>query len=116
MKCQIYEVFQVFFLVYVSLGIPRKIFWTLISLALLGVLCVNGYDIIWKYLDYDVLVKTTITRERQLLFPAVTICNSNGFKEDKITNLHKNYMRNNSKTPGMLIKFTWISNIIFFSK
>ena len=54
---------------------------------MVAMLSVNGYDIISKYLDYDVLVTTTMEQERQLPFPAVTLCNANGFKTDTLARL-----------------------------
>ena len=48
---------------------------------MLGLLVANSYDIIVKYIRCDVLVKNTIERKRKLPFPAVTICNSNGYKQ-----------------------------------
>ena len=57
------------------------------TLGMLALLTQNSINIISKYFNFDVVVKTTMERNGRLPFPAVTICNANGYKKSKINDL-----------------------------
>ena len=57
------------------------------TLGMLSLLTQNAQNIISKYFNFDVLVKTTMEHNRRLPFPAVTICNANGYKKSKVSAL-----------------------------
>ena len=61
--------------------------WSSISILMLGLLIYNGFANTTKYLSYPVNVKTSIKRYRVMPFPAVTVCNTNGYKNSSIERL-----------------------------
>ncbi|OAF66483.1 hypothetical protein A3Q56_05775 [Intoshia linei] len=66
--------------IYFAKGIIKSVFWSILFIAALCGLGYNLYKLISKYISYDVNVVLKLKYERNLIFPAVTICNNNPVK------------------------------------
>ena len=67
-----------------SSHIMRRIFWAtsiLVAMVVLGFQCVNGVN---KLLEHDSVTVKEQQRGAKILLPAVTICNQNMLRKDKI--------------------------------
>ncbi|XP_028675305.1 acid-sensing ion channel 2 isoform X2 [Erpetoichthys calabaricus] len=63
----------------------RRLLWTLAFLALLGLLLVESAERLAYFLSYPHVTKVAEVVSGSLVFPAVTICNLNGFRFSKLT-------------------------------
>ncbi|OAF71573.1 hypothetical protein A3Q56_00676 [Intoshia linei] len=73
--------------IYYAIGILKKMFWILLTVAALSTWIVNTLWITENFLAYDVNNKISITHSKYLRFPAVTICNSNNIRKSKVDNV-----------------------------
>ncbi|OAF70491.1 hypothetical protein A3Q56_01737, partial [Intoshia linei] len=72
--------------VYNARGPIKKTLWFLLFVAALCGLGYNLYLLINKYISYDVNVVLKLKYERNLMFPAVTLCNNNPIKLSVLKN------------------------------
>ena len=66
------------------LGAVKKCYWTLALLVMIGGMAFSVYALTAAYLSYPIDVSISVHRERQLVFPAVTICNMSPVKKSAL--------------------------------
>ncbi|XP_014679204.1 PREDICTED: acid-sensing ion channel 5-like [Priapulus caudatus] len=62
----------------------RRTVWSLLFVLLFGFAIVQAYNILEKYLSYPKLVDVDVIYAKELMFPAVTICNQNAYAGYKL--------------------------------
>ena len=62
-------------------GPVKSVFWILITLAAVGGLIYNAMMLFMTFFDYKVTVLVELRYQRELDFPAVTVCNMNPIKK-----------------------------------
>ncbi|XP_070542005.1 acid-sensing ion channel 2-like [Ptychodera flava] len=62
-------------------SVPKRIFWSVSFLTAVGLFIGFSSVLVSKYLEYDVDVGVQVNVERDLTFPAVTICNLNPLRK-----------------------------------
>ena len=62
-------------------GPVKSVFWILITLAAVGGLIYNAMMLFMAFFDYKVTVLVELRYQRELDFPAVTVCNMNPIKK-----------------------------------
>ena len=88
---------------HISVGGLKRSFWVGMTLVGCGLLLWNLSSVFMIYMRYPVDVKITITNKRELMFPAVTVCNMNPIKASAlevsiIANILLQYSENQSKS------------------
>ncbi|XP_070542010.1 amiloride-sensitive sodium channel subunit alpha-like isoform X2 [Ptychodera flava] len=73
-------------------SVPKRVFWLVSFLTAVGTFIGLSSNLVEKYFDYGVAVGLQVDVERDLTFPAVTICNMNPLRksllnEDQLSHL-----------------------------
>ncbi|XP_077988552.1 epithelial sodium channel subunit alpha-like [Glandiceps talaboti] len=64
--------------------IPQRLVWFVLFLAAVVVFIIISTSLVNRLLDYDVKVDMSIEFSRNLVFPAITICNLNPLRKSKL--------------------------------
>ncbi|XP_046364367.2 acid-sensing ion channel 1-like [Haliotis rufescens] len=77
-------------------GSVHRVLWTLLVLGMLGGLLFTLFQSYKDFCEYRVISKTQINVEREMPFPAITVCNMNNIDvfEKNISQTLKNYLFN----------------------
>ncbi|OAF69755.1 Amiloride-sensitive sodium channel subunit gamma [Intoshia linei] len=70
--------------IYNAIGPIKKVVWFSLFIAALIGLSYNTYLLVDKYLQYNVNVLVKLRYERNLLYPAVTVCNNNPIRKSYV--------------------------------
>ena len=62
-------------------GAVKKCFWIFALVAMTGGMLNTVYGLTKTYLSYPVSVSVSVEREKQIVFPAVTVCNMSPVKK-----------------------------------
>ena len=90
-------------------NITRNKFFSIKAMWFMFFLISSGWCIwfiiqsIMDFLNYDVVSKTIVNFETEMIFPVINICNLNTFKTQKINNVIKDYFQTNF--PNMSLKY-----------
>ncbi|XP_070542006.1 amiloride-sensitive sodium channel subunit gamma-like [Ptychodera flava] len=68
-------------------SVPKRIFWSISFLTAVGLFIGFSSTLIKHYFEYEVDVSVSVTFERDLAFPAVTICNLNPLRKSLLTEM-----------------------------
>jgi len=65
-------------------GAVKKCFWVFALVVMTGGMLSTVHALTKTYLSYPVSVSVSVEREKQLLFPAVTVCNMSPVKKSAL--------------------------------
>ena len=65
-------------------GAVKKCFWIFALVVMTGGMLSTVHALTKTYLSYPVSVSVSVEREKQLLFPAVTVCNMSPVKKSAL--------------------------------
>jgi len=65
-------------------GAVKKCFWIFALVVMTGGMLSTVYGLTKTYLSYPVSVSVSVQREKQLVFPAVTVCNMSPVKKSAL--------------------------------
>ena len=66
----------------------KKCFWVFALVAMTGGMLNTVYGLTKTYLSYPVSVSVSVQREKQIVFPAVTVCNMSPVKKSALDAAH----------------------------
>ena len=67
-----------------------RLFWSICFLLLASLTCLLVIKCYMEFVEYDVVTKIKLITERPIIFPTVTICDSNPFTTEFSQNLLRN--------------------------
>jgi len=69
-------------------GAAKKCFWIFALVVMTGGMLNTVYALTKTYLSYPVSVSVSVEREKQIVFPAVTVCNMSPVKKSALDAAH----------------------------
>ena len=107
-------------------NITKNRFYSIKLMWLICFLISSGFcfwlisESIMDYLNFDVVSKTQVNFETEMIFPVINICNMNSFKSEKISNILKrlfgDYPSLNRKFQSQVIAKSFVMNSSFVNQ
>ena len=93
-------------------GPVKRIFWgCIVSITVIGLL-VNLYAVTYLFANYNVSVNIALQHEKELIFPAVTVCNMSPVRQSAVNDAAADVARRKrrkrkKRSTGMWIITPW---------